>query len=71
MLYDANSFWKGFITSILTFQTINYVLSNTLSHNDKREHWKRVNIATSFIHATFSSIITVLWFVKKKQFRSI
>ncbi len=64
MFYDSNSFWIGFILSLLVFIGIRNVLSKIISHEDKRQHWKRVNISTSFIHSTAASIISIYWFVK-------
>jgi len=64
MFYDSNSFWIGFILSLLVFIGIHNVLSKIISHKDKRQHWKRVNISTSFIHSIATSIISIYWFVK-------
>jgi hypothetical protein len=64
MFYDSNSFWIGSIISLVIFTGIHNVLSKIISHKDKRQHWKRVNIATSFIHSTISSIMSIYWFVK-------
>jgi pantothenate kinase len=67
MLYDSNSFWKGAIMSVLTFGAIHHVLSKMISDKDKRQHWKRINISTSFIHSIISSIISIYWFVKNES----
>jgi hypothetical protein len=66
MFYDSNSFWKGFLISLVTFGTIQYILSKNISYKDKRQYWKRVNISTSFIHAIISSIMSIYWFGEKK-----
>ena len=68
MFYDWSSFSRGFITSLLTFVTIRYVLSRIISYKDKQQHWKYVNISTSLIHSIFSSIICIYWLVNNSNF---
>jgi hypothetical protein len=64
MFYDWNSLWRGTVTSICTYSTIHYVLSKLISHKDKQKHWKRINIATSFIHSILSSVISLYVLVR-------
>ncbi|CAF2402414.1 unnamed protein product [Rotaria sp. Silwood2] len=67
MFYDWNSFCRGSITSILTFSTIHHVLSKLISCKDKRQHWKQVNVFTSFIHSILSSTISIYFFIENPK----
>jgi hypothetical protein len=59
MFYDWNVFSRSIITGILTYSTIHYILSKLISRKDERQHWRHVNISTSFIHSILASIATV------------
>ena len=63
MFYDLPAFAKAFATSLITFTGIHYILSEIIPKDDKRKHWNRVNLSTSFIHCTMSTIMCIYWFV--------
>jgi hypothetical protein len=57
MFYDWNAFWRATVAGIFTYYTIHYILSKFVSRKNEQQHWKHINISTSFIHSMFSSII--------------
>jgi hypothetical protein len=64
MFYDWNAFWRANITGIFTYYTIHYILSKLILRKDERQHWKCINISTSFIHSILSSIISLYLLVR-------
>ncbi|CAF1288041.1 unnamed protein product [Rotaria magnacalcarata] len=64
MFYDWDSFWRATAASIFTYSTIHHFISRFNSSKDVRYRWKNNNIATSFIHSTISSIISIYLFIE-------
>ncbi len=64
MFYDSTRFFQGTISSLLIFSIINYILSKMISCENRRQHGKRINISTSFIHSISSSMMSIYWFVE-------
>ncbi|CAF0941555.1 unnamed protein product [Rotaria sp. Silwood1] len=64
MFYDWSAFWRATAAGIFTYSTIHHILARFISRKDARHHWKRINIATSFIHSILASISSIYVFIE-------
>lgn len=63
MFYDWTSFYRSSIAGVLTFSLTHQLLSKLFVSKDERQHWKRTNIGTSFLHSVSSSIFCIYWWI--------